>query len=164
MANDSSATTRETPHVRITRSNTIMNALKERARAVLNDQSIDPQTRAILRNAMETNDPWLARLVRNAHAHEGLVDAIESQEPQNGGGDTDRNRIEALAEIICGGGEEAAAALFVLMGTLQSSAEPRVIANTVKHFAFTRCGEFNLYGMVDTQIAIVESELLARMT
>lgn len=164
MANDSSATTRETPHVRTTRTNTIMNALKERARGVLNDQSIDPQTRAILRNAMETNEPWLARLVRNADADEGVVDAIESQESQNGGGDTDRNRIDALAEIICGGGEEAAAALFVLMGTLQGSAEPRVIANTVKHFAFTRCGEFNLYGMVDAQIAIVEGELLARMT
>jgi len=101
---------------------------------------------------METNDPWLARLVRSADAEEEL---------QNGGDDTDRDKIEALAEIICGGGEESAAALFVLMGTLQSSAEPRVIANTVKHFAFTRCGEFNLYGMVDTQIAIVEGKLLS---
>ena len=34
-------------------------------------------------------------------------------------------------------------------------------ANTAKHFAFTRCGELNLYGMVDAQIAVLESELLA---
>lgn len=32
----------------------------------------------------------------------------------------------------------------------------------VKHFAFTRCGEFNVYGMVDAQIAVVEGELLAK--
>ncbi|HKU76431.1 MAG TPA: hypothetical protein VJR02_21145 [Pyrinomonadaceae bacterium] len=38
MANDSSATVREIPHVhRTSRTNTIMNALKERAQAVLND-------------------------------------------------------------------------------------------------------------------------------
>ena len=124
MASHSSATTRE-PHVnRISRTNAVVNVLKERAQAILNDTSIDPQSRAIIRHALETNDPWLARLVRNADADEGVLDAIESQEPQNGGGDTDRNRIEALAEIICGGGEEAAAALFVLMGTLQAPQSP----------------------------------------
>ena len=48
------------------------------------------------------------------------------------------------------------------MGTLQVSTEPEAIANTVKHFAFTRCGELNVFGMVDAQIAIVESELLSR--
>src|SRR6185369_2028146 len=42
-------------------------------------------------------------------------------------------KIEALAEIICGGGDESAAALFVLMGTMQNSDEPEVLANTVKH-------------------------------
>lgn len=30
-----------------------------------------------------------------------------------------------------------------------------------QHFAFTRCGELNLNGMVETQIAVFESELLA---
>ena len=30
-------------------------------------------------------------------------------------------KIEALAEIICGAGDESTAALFVLMGTLQNS-------------------------------------------
>ena len=70
-------------------------------------------------------------------------------------------KIEALAEIICGVGNESAAALFVLMGTMQNSDEPEVLANTVKHFAFTRCGELNVFGMVDAQIEIVERELLA---
>ena len=75
MANDSSATVRETPHAnRTSRTNTIMNALKERAQAVLNDRTIDPQSRAIIRYALETNDPWLAELVRRADEGETLVD------------------------------------------------------------------------------------------
>ena len=48
-----------------------------------------------------------------------------------------------------------------LMGTIQNSPNPKVLANTAKHFAFTRCRELNLFGMVDAQIAVVESELLA---
>ena len=63
-------------------------------------------------------------------------------------------------KIICGAGDEPAGALLVLMGTLQNSADPKVLANTVKHFTFTRCGELNLFGMVDAQIAVVEGELL----
>ena len=77
---------------------------------------------------------------------------------------TDREKIEALVDIICGAGDQAAAALFVLMGTLQNSTEPEALAHTAKHFAFTRCGELNLYGMVDAQIAVVEGELLAGTT
>jgi hypothetical protein len=124
-----------------------MNALKERAQATLNDPSLDDQSRATLRHALETYDPWLAELVRRAEAPD-----------EN---DSSRRKIEALAEIICGAGDQAAAALFVLMGTLQDSSEPEAIANTVKHFAFTRCGELNVFGMVDAQIAVVEGELLA---
>lgn len=75
MANDSSATVRKTPHsTRLSRTNTIMNALKRRAQAVLNDKSIDPQSRAIIRYALEINDPWLAELVRRADAGEPVVD------------------------------------------------------------------------------------------
>src|SRR6185503_5304820 len=134
---------------RTTRTNTIMNALKQRAQAVLNDTSIDPQSRAIFRHALETNDPWLARLLRQVDARD-----------ETGGDDSSREKIEALAEIICGGGEGPAAALFVLMGTMQNSTEPSVIANTVKHFAFTRCGELNVFGMVDAHVAVVAGELL----
>ena len=75
MANDSSATVRKTPHsTRLSRTNTIMNALKQRAQAVLNDKSIDPPSRAIIRYAMEINDPWLAELVRRADEGESIVD------------------------------------------------------------------------------------------
>jgi hypothetical protein len=77
---------------------------------------------------------------------------------------TATDTIEALVEIICGSGEEATAALLVLMGTLQNSTEPKALANTAKHVAFTRCGELNLYGMVDAQIEVVASHLLAGNT
>ena len=75
--------------------------------------------------------------------------------------DPSRKKIEALAEIICSGGEESAAALLVLMGTLEHSTHPKVLAHTAKHLAFTRCGELNFNGMVDAQIALLEGELLA---
>ena len=65
--------------------------------------------------------------------------------------DSSKAKIEALAEIICCAGEESAAALFVLMGTLQDSADPKAVANTAKHLACTRCGELNVFGMVDAQ-------------
>ncbi len=75
MSTHSSATVRETPHVNQTsRTNTFINALKQRAESVLNDRSIDPQSRAIIRYALETNDPWLAELVRRADAGETLID------------------------------------------------------------------------------------------
>jgi len=70
-------------------------------------------------------------------------------------------KIEALAEIICAAGNEAAAALFVLMGTLGSTMHSEALVNTAKHLAFTRCGELNVFGIVDAQIAIVEPELFA---
>ena len=80
---------------------------------------------------------------------------LEAIEP-----DTDRQKIEALAEIICRAGDESPAALLVLMATLENSTDPRALAHTVKHFAFTRCGELNLFGMVEAQIAVIESDLL----
>jgi hypothetical protein len=54
--------------------------------------------------------------------------------------------------------------LLVLMAVLENSGQPKVLANTVKHYAFTRCRELNLLGMVDAQIAVVERELLAGNT
>ena len=74
MANHSSATVRETPHVNQTRTNTIINALRQRAQSVGSDRSSDPQSRAIIRYALEINDPWLAELVRRADAGETLID------------------------------------------------------------------------------------------
>jgi len=72
----------------------------------------------------------------------------------------EREKIEALAEIICGAGDEAAGALLVLTSTLVSSTDPKALANAAKHFAFTRCGELNLYGMVEAQTVLLEGELL----
>jgi len=159
MASHSSATVRsETPHAnQTTRTNTIINALKQRAQTRLNDPSLDAESRAILRHALETNDPWLAEMVRRADAGETIVETTEF--PQED--DTDsREKIEALADIICGVGDKPAVALLVLMGMLQNSVEPTVLAHTVKHFAFTRCGELNAYGIVDAQVAMLENQLL----
>ena len=140
MTSHVSATAREeTPHVKQTSKTTISDGLRRRAQSVINDKSIDAQRRAIIRYGLEINDPWLAELVSRANAGE---------------------KIEALAEIICRAGDESAAALLVLMGKLQNSADPNALANTVKHLAFTRCGELNVHGIVDAQIAIVEGELL----
>jgi len=165
MANHSSVTVRETPHVNQTRTNTIVNALKRRAQAVLNDRSIDPQSRAIIRYALEVNDPWLAELVRRADAGEAIVDTFDFQEPpEPNEDDSNEEKIEALTEIICRAGDEPgtrAAALLVLMATLENSSHPKALANAAKHLAFTRCGELNLYGMVDAQITVAEAELLA---
>lgn len=142
-----------------------MNALIRRAQAVLNDESIDPRSRAVIRYAMERNDPWLARLVRRADAGEAVVESLSIQEPlENYDDDLDEEKIETLTAMICRTGDEPetkAAALLVLMSTLENSAHPKALANAAKHLAFTRCGQFNLYGMIDAQIAVVEDKLLA---
>jgi hypothetical protein len=168
MASHSSATVRETPHVTQTRTNTIINALKRRAQSVLNDESIDPQSRAIIRYAMEINDPWLAELVRRADAGEAISDTLDFEETsETKNGDSIEEKIEALTEMICRAGDEPAtraAALLVLMATVENSSHPKALANSAKHLAFTRCGELNVYGMVDAQIAVAESELLASNT
>jgi hypothetical protein len=180
MAKHSSATAHcEKPHVlELSRTNTIMNALKQRARALVDDPALDEQSRAILRYGLETNDPWLAELVRRADAEESIVDKLhcsrtpetnEIHSERKGGAAPDANedtasehRVEVLAEIICGAGDEAAGALFVLMGMLENSTERKAVVNTLKHLAFSRCGELNLFGIVDAQIAVLAGELLAR--
>src|SRR6185503_12899395 len=88
MANHSSASVREhTPHANQT---TRTNALKRRAQAVLNDKSIDPQSRAIIRYALEINDPWLAELVRRADAGEPIVDTLDFEEPPENNKDDEK--------------------------------------------------------------------------
>jgi hypothetical protein len=164
MANHSSASVRETPHVTQTRTNTIINALKRRAQSVLNDTSIDPQSRAIIRYALEVNDPWLARLLRRADAGETIVDTLNFEETSETNNNFNEEKIEALTELICRAGDEPetrAAALLVLMATVENSSHPKALANTAKHLAFTRCGELNVHGMVDAQITVAEDELFA---
>lgn len=95
-------------------------------------------------------------------AGESIIDPIDvPQTPDAIEHDASKDKIEALAEIICRAGDESPAALLVLMGAFENATDPRALAHTVKHFAFTRCGELNLFGMVDAQIALIESEWLA---
>jgi hypothetical protein len=112
---------------------------------------------------LETNDPWLDELVRRVDAGEPILDDVPSASDTSGG-DSIEQRVEALTAIICRAGDEPAtksAALLVLMSILENAQHPKALANMAKHLAFTRCGELNLNGMVDTQIAILEGELLA---
>jgi len=166
MVNHVSASVRlETPHETETTQITISDALRRRAQSVINDRSTDPQWRSIIRYALEINDPLLPDLVRRADAGEKIFDTTEfSETSEFNEDDSSEEKIETLAEIICRAGDEPAAALLVLMGTLENSAHPKLLANTAKHFAFTRCSESNLYGMVDAQVAVAEAELLADST
>jgi hypothetical protein len=68
MLNDSAKDREETPHV--------SNSLRQRAQAVINDRSIDAQTRAMIRYGLEINDPWLAELVRGVDAGKTITDTI----------------------------------------------------------------------------------------
>jgi hypothetical protein len=144
--------------------------VQRRAQAVLNDESIDPQSRAIIRYAFEIHDPWLPELVRRADAGEAIVDVDGSvvdpldfaETPTTNTDDSDEERIEALTDLICRAGDASAtksAALLLLMATIENSAHPKALANAVKHRTFTRCAEMNLYGIVDAQIETIEREL-----
>ena len=101
MAAHSSATVREIPHETETTQVTISDALRRRAQAVINGGSIDPKWRNIVRYALETNDPWLADIVRRADSGERIIDSVEfSLEPQSNADSSDVQRVEAIAEII----------------------------------------------------------------
>ena len=120
MNTHSSATAlEETPHETETIQITVSDALRRRAEAVINGGSIDPQWRNIVRYALEINDPLLPDLVRRADAGEKIIDTTNfSETSENNDDDSNKEKIEALADIICRTDDEAAAALFVLMGTL----------------------------------------------
>jgi hypothetical protein len=161
MINDNSAQLRdETPHSETsTKTNTISDAIRRRAQSLMKDKSIGAGARAVIRYAIELDDPWLSELVRRADAGEPLIDAHLSE--ANNELSTEE-KLEQLAEMICRPGDEPetrSMALLVLMSTLENSTHPRALANQVKHLAFTRCGELNCYGMVDAQIATLEREL-----
>ena len=168
MANHTSAREREeTPHVNRTSRTTISDALKRRAQSVIKNKSIDAQSRAVIRYGLETNDPWLSELVRRADAGEAIIDTVDFSQTPPTNDNSSEEKVEALADMICRAGDEPAtksAALLVLMSTLENAAHPKALANTAKHLAFTRCGELNLYGMVDEQIAVLEGELLTGNT
>jgi hypothetical protein len=146
MSNLTSARLREeTPHS--------SDALKRRAQSIITDKTIDAETRVIIRYGLEINDPWLGDLVRCVDAGESIIDNLYVHSSEE--------KIEALTDLICRAGDEPSAALLVLLSTLENSMHPKALANTAKHLAFTRCGELNVHGMVDAQIATLEGELLA---
>jgi hypothetical protein len=169
--------------------------IKRRAQAILRDRAIDPQTRSLIRYALETDDPWLGRLVKAVDAGESIDEIDFSATPdyqltQSTGADsagyrlsesvgvdspefqlwlaTEDNysieeKIEMLTEMICRVDVEArkkSAALVVLMAALEDSTHPKALANIAKHVAFTRCGEMNVSGMIESQVAMFEGELL----
>jgi len=136
---------------------TVSDATKRRAESVINDRTIDPQWRTIIRFALELNDPSLDELVSRAAAGDNIVDTFKSLLiPLPNEDDPTLQKVEALAEIICRTGDEPTAALFILMETLESSTHPEVFTNRAKHVAFSRCGKLHVYEMVDAQIAGVE--------
>ena len=100
--------------------------------------------------------------MRRADAGETIIDAdgfLQTHETDEA--DSSEEKIQALAEIICRVGDQSSAALLVLMATLENAAHPKAIANMVKHFAFTCCGELNVCSMVDAQVEVLERELFA---
>src|SRR5215813_12702503 len=115
MATHGSATVREeTPHVnQPTRTKTILNALTRRAQAILNDKSIDAESRTIIRYALEVNDPWLADLVRRVESGERIGDTLDfsqaDEQPHEASGidstlhehASSRKEINGLADMIC---------------------------------------------------------------
>ena len=165
MSTHSSAPERvETPHATNSTTNqTISDTVRRRAQSLIKDKAIDASDRAFISYALTTNDaPGLAELVRRADAGESMID--ESYMLDADDEISTEEKLELLARLLCQAGsqiETRSAALLVLMSTLENSTEPKVLANHVKHLAFTRCGELNCYGMVDAQIAIIESELRA---
>jgi hypothetical protein len=135
----SSAPEREaTPHTTtFTTNNTISDAVRRRGHALINDRTIDASERVWIRYALETNDTaGLTELVRRADAGEPIIDdshLLESTDEIS-----TEEKLERLAAIICqasGLPETRSAALLVLMSTLESSTEPKALANHVKHIA-----------------------------
>jgi hypothetical protein len=166
MSVHSSATAHEeTPHEIETNRTTINKAVRRRAESVINDRSIDVGSRTLIRYALEINDPLLTELVRRVDAGENIVDAKFSEMPVTSfDDDLSEAKIEVLTELICRAGDEPeikSAALLVLMATLENATQPKVLANTAKHLAFTRCGELNVCGIVDAQVAVIEAEVIA---
>jgi len=152
-----------TPHATNSTTNqTISDAIKRRAQSLIKDRTIDASDRAYISFALATDDTsGLSELVRRADAGELIID--ESYVLEASDEISTEEKLERLAAMICQAGsqpETRSAALLVLMSTLENSTEPKLFANHVKHIAFTRCGELNCFGMVDTQIAAIESELL----
>src|SRR5215204_5651292 len=90
----------EKPHESESPKITISNSLRRRAQSVIHDRSINAQSRMLIRYGLETNDPWLAELVRRADAGETIIDAIDfSQAPEINERGSSEGKLEVLTEI-----------------------------------------------------------------
>ena len=166
MTTHSSATAhQDTPHETETTKITVSDATKRHAESVINDKTIDPQWRTILRAALELSDAGLIELVTRAEAGEDIVETFESlRTPVPIEDESSLRKVEALAEIISRSGDEPTAALFILMETLENSTDPKVLASRAKHVAFSHCGKLHVYEMIDAQLAELEGESVASNT
>jgi hypothetical protein len=113
---------------------------------------------------LETNDPWLSEIVRRIDLGETLSEDFFVSTPEAFSDESVEEKLKGMSGLICRAGDEPetkSAALLILMSMIESSTQPKTLANTVKHFAFTQCGELNLCGMVEAQVAVLENELSA---
>ena len=173
MLNLSAKERADAPHATkndtVNRNSELSDSLKRRAQSVINNRSIDAETRAIIRYGLEINDPAVSDLVRRVDAGESIVDTIDVTSSLTSEDDSSDEKIEALIDMICRADDEPerrASALLVLMATLENAPHPKLLINAAKHLAFTRCGELNVYGLVDAQIALIPSrisEILVRV-
>jgi hypothetical protein len=164
MASYSSASAlEEAPHLTNTSTSNISNALRRRAQSIINNEAIDASSRAIVQYCLEINDPWLPELVRRIDAGESVNDDFFVSTPQTFTDESIEEKVQAMSGLICRCGDEPqikSAALLILMSLLEDSTHPKALANTVKHYAFAQCGELNLCGMVEAQIAVLDDALL----
>jgi len=165
MASHSSATAREQALHSITNNTLKLNPnsddVRRRAWSLLRDKSLDEGSRSLIGYALEIDDPRLPELVLRAEMGESVINNLSAADtPEN---DSTEQKVDVLAETICQAHDPGirAAALLVLMSVLANAEDAKSLANDAKHYAFTRCGELNVYGMVDAQIAEFERELLA---
>jgi len=165
MASDSSASTREQAPHSISNNTLKLNPnnedVRQRAWSLIRDTSIDEGSRSLIGYALEIDDPSLAELVRRAEAGERVMDNIVVTDTADN--ESTEQKVSVLAETICQAHDPGtrAAALLVLMSALEDADDPKSLARNAKHYAFSRCGEMNVYGMVDAQIVAIERELLA---
>jgi hypothetical protein len=134
--------------------------VRRRAWSLLRDKSLDEGSRSLIGYALEIDDPALSELVRRAEAGESVTDNIAAANKLED--HLTEQRVDTLAEMICRAHDLGvrAAALLLLMSALENAEDPKSLAINIKHYAFTRCGELNVCGMIDAQIGTLENELL----
>ena len=95
-----------TPHaITSTTNQTISDAVKRRAQSLIKDTTIDANGRAVIRYALEINDPALPELIRRADAGEPIIDDSHLLEPAEE--ISTEEKLERLAKMICHAGDQS---------------------------------------------------------